>query len=81
MAGQSHSTGCEILWSPLKRSIEGTYVSVEPFHLFRYLYEQTFRFNDRAGSDATRFALALEGIINKRLTYRALIGSELLQTC
>ena len=31
----------------MKRCIGGTYVSVEPFHLFRYLDEETFRFNQR----------------------------------
>jgi hypothetical protein len=56
-------------------------VSVEPFHLFRYLDEQAFRFNNRKGSDSMRFALGLKGIINKRLTYSALTGSELPQTC
>jgi hypothetical protein len=29
----------------LKRGLKGTYVSVEPFHLFRYLDEQAFRYN------------------------------------
>jgi len=61
--------------------LKGTYVSVEPFHLFRYLDEQVFRFNNRKGSDAMRFVLALKGIIGKRLTYAALTGSELPQTC
>ncbi len=56
-------------------------MSVEPFHLFRYLDEQAFRFNERGGNDASRFALSLKGIINKRLTYTALTGSELPQTC
>ena len=65
----------------LKRGIKGTYVSVEPFHLFRYLDEQSFRFNNRKMTDAVRFALALKGIINKRLTYTALTGSELPQRC
>jgi len=65
----------------LKRAIKGTYVNVEPFHLFRYLDEQSFRFNNRKMTDASRFALALKGIINKRLTYVALTGSELPQTC
>jgi hypothetical protein len=71
----------ENFWSLLKRAIKGTYVSIEPFHLFRYLDEQAFRFNERIGNDAERFALALKGIINKRLTYNALTGSELPQTC
>jgi hypothetical protein len=68
-------------WSLLKRAIKGTYVSVEPFHLFRYLDEQAFRFNERIGSDAERFALALAGIINKRLTYKALTGADMVETC
>jgi transposase-like protein len=79
--GQVHTNGCENFWSLLKRSIKGTYVSVEPFHLFRYLDEQAFRFNERGGNDASRFFLALAGIVNRRLTYKALIGSELPQTC
>jgi transposase-like protein len=79
--GQVHTNGLENFWSLLKRAIKGTYVSVEPFHLFRYLDEQAFRFNNRKGSDAMRFALALKGILGKRLTYTALTGSELPQTC
>jgi len=80
-AGNVHTNSCENFWSLLKRAIKGTYVSIEPFHLFRYLDEQAFRFNNRKGPDAMRFALALKGIINKRLTYRALTGAELPQTC
>jgi transposase-like protein len=79
--GNVHTNGMENFWSLLKRTLKGTYVSVEPFHLFRYLDEQVFRFNNRKGSDAMRFALALKGILNKRLTYTALTGSELPQTC
>jgi transposase-like protein len=79
--GNVHTNSLENFWSLLKRAIKGTYVSVEPFHLFRYLDEQSFRFNNRKGTDAMRFALALKGIINKRLTYTALTGSELPQTC
>lgn len=79
--GEVHTNSCENFWSLLKRAIKGTYVSIEPFHLFRYLDEQAFRFNNRQTSDASRFALALKGIINKRLTYTALTGSELPQTC
>jgi transposase-like protein len=78
--GQVHTNGLENFWSLLKRAIKGTYVSVEPFHLFRYLDEQSFRFNNRKGNDAMRFALALKGILGKRLTYSTLTGSELPQT-
>ena len=79
--GEVHTNNCENFWSLLKRAIKGTYVSIEPFHLFRYLDEQAFRFNKRKLSDAARFVLALNGIIGKRLTYNALTGSELPQTC
>jgi hypothetical protein len=79
--GEVHTNNCENFWSLLKRAIRGTYVSVEPFHVFRYLDEQAFCFNNRAMNDAVRFATALEGIIGKRLTYTALTGSELPQTC
>ncbi len=79
--GNVHTNGLENFWALLKRAIKGTYVSVEPFHMFRYLDEQAFRFNNRKMTDAFRFALALKGIIGKRLTYTALTGSELPQTC
>jgi transposase-like protein len=79
--GQVHTNGLENFWSLLKRALRGTYVSVEPFHLFRYLDEQAFRFNERGGNDAARFFMALFGILNRRLTYKALIGSELPETC
>jgi transposase-like protein len=73
--GTVHTNGLENYWSLLKRSISGTYVSVEPFHLFRYLDEQAFRFNERTNNDAGRFALAMSGIVGKRLTYDALTGA------
>jgi hypothetical protein len=76
--GNIHTKGIENFWSLLKRSIKGTYVSVEPFHLFRYLDEQSFRFNTRRGKDADRFVQAVKSIAGKRLTYEELIGN---QTC
>jgi transposase-like protein len=72
--GVVHTNGLENYWSLLKRSIRGTYVSVEPFHLFRYLDEQAFRFNERSDSDSARFAKALAQIAGRRLTYEQLIG-------
>lgn len=72
--GQIHTNGIENFWSLLKRSIRGTYVSVEPFHLFRYLDEQTFRFNERKGKDADRFAKVTGQVAGKRLTYEELTG-------
>lgn len=78
--GQVHTNGMESYWSMLKRTLGGTYISVEPFHLFRYLDEQAFRFNERKATDVERFKLGLAGILGKRLTYSALTGSELPQT-
>ena len=74
--GVIHTNGMENYWSLLKRSIRGTYISVEPFHLFRYLDEQAFRFNDRSDNDATRFAKTLRQIVNRRLTFEQLIGGS-----
>jgi transposase-like protein len=79
--GQVHTNGMENFWSLLKRGLNGTYVSVEPFHLFRYLDEQAFRFNLRGGDDAARFSAAISGIVGKRLTYNALRGKEGLESC
>jgi transposase-like protein len=72
--GQIHTNGIENVWSLLKRTLGGTYVSVEPFHLFRYLDEQAFRFNGRKGSDADRFQQVVGQISGKRLEYKNLIG-------
>ena len=72
--GNVHTNGCENYWSLLKRSLKGTYVSVEPFHLFRYLDEQAFRFNNRRDmNDADRFSVAINGIVGRRLMYKDLI--------
>jgi transposase-like protein len=78
--GNVHTNGLENFWSLLKRSIKGTYVSVEPFHLFRYLDEQSFRFNSRKMTDGLRFLRAAAGIIGKRLTYVNLTGGEVSAT-
>lgn len=76
--GHVHTNGMENFWSLLKRTIRGTYVSVEPFHLFRYLDEQAFRFNERKdeNGDAGRFLKAIAGMIGKRLTWAKLTGQE-----
>ena len=73
--GQIHTNGMENFWSLLKRGLHGTYVSVEPFHLFRYLDEQMFRYNHRKDiGDAGRFDLAVQQIVGKRLTYAEVTG-------
>jgi transposase-like protein len=72
--GSVHTNGCENFWSLVKRCLHGTYVSVEPFHLFRYLDEQSFRFNNRRMTDAERFDLAVRGVFGKRLMFDQLTG-------
>src|SRR5206468_7757115 len=75
--GRVHTNSLENFWSLLKRGVSGTYVSVEPFHLFRYLDEQMFRFNNRRDlDDSGRFDLAVRQIVGKRLTFAELTGKE-----
>jgi len=75
--GKIHTNGLENFWSLLKRALKGTYVSVEPFHLFRYLDEQAFRFNERRDpqGDGGRFLTALRSVVGRRLTYRQLTAT------
>lgn len=72
--GQVHTNGLENFWSLFKRGLHGTYISVEPFHLYRYLDEQCFRFNNRKATDADRFGAIVEGIVGRRLTYEQVTG-------
>src|SRR5207253_7291869 len=72
--GHVHTNGLENFWSLLKRALKGTYVAVEPFHLFRYLDEQAFRFNERKENDQSRIMLALSGMIGKGIRYAKLTG-------
>jgi hypothetical protein len=73
--GQVHTNNCENFWSLLKRGLKGTYVSVEPFHLFRYVDEQAFRYNSRLPmDDSERFSFLVGKAVGKRLTYAELTG-------
>jgi hypothetical protein len=77
--GKVHTNGIENFWSLLKRGLNGTYVSVEPFHLEKYVDEQVFRYNNRATkdnplNDADRFILAMHQVAGKRLTYAEVTG-------
>ena len=83
--GKVHTNGLENFWSLLKRGLGGTYVSVEPFHLFRYVDEQAFRFNHRKTekrplTDADRFALVMSNVFGRRLTWSQLTGKEATTT-
>src|SRR5664279_3656301 len=84
--GKIHTNGMDNFWSLLKRGISGTYVSVEPFHHFRYLDEQVYRYNNRATkenkvADADRFSMIVSKIVGKRLTFAALTGKTADATC
>lgn len=72
--GNVHTNKIENFWSLLKRSLKGTYVSVEPFHLFRYLDEQAFRYNARKANDGERFIDVASSVLGRRLTYSELTG-------
>lgn len=80
--GNVHTNTLENFWSLLKRGLNGTYVGVEPFHLFRYVDEQAFRYNTRKHADgenvtdAERFSTAVSQIVGRRLTYAELTGKE-----
>ena len=80
--GAVHVQGMENFWSLLKRGLTGTYIAVEPFHLFRYVDEQAFRYNTRKDEngnkikDAARFAEAMSQVLGKRLTYSELTGKS-----
>jgi len=80
--GTVHTQGIENFWSCLKRGLNGTYVSLEPFHLFRYVDEEAFRFNNRKDMngnkvpDAVRFAEAMSRVAGRRLTYSELTGKS-----
>ena len=82
-----HTNGLENFWSLLKRGLKGTYISVEPFHLFRYLDEQVFRYNNRKDGndepikDGARFELALSQIAGKRLTFAEVTGKVGAAAC
>ena len=71
-----HTNGLENYWSLLKRTLKGTYVHCAPFHLFRYLDEQNYRFNERKENDQSRFLGAMETVKNRRLTWKNLTGKS-----
>lgn len=84
--GQVHTNGLENFWSLVKRGLKGTYISVEPFHLFRYLDEQVYRYNNRATKDkfvgdGDRFQQALSQVAGKRLTFAEVTGKVGAAAC
>ena len=76
MNGNVHTNNIENFWSLLKRTLKGTYGSVDPAHLSRYLDEQTFRFNEREDNDGARFRKVASSVAGRRLTYRGFDRSK-----
>jgi len=74
--GRVHTNGIENFWSLVKRGLHGTYVSVEPYHLFRYLDERVFTFNQRGLGDYGRFEAVIRAIGGRRLTYAEVTGQR-----
>ena len=74
--GNVHTNSVENFWSLLKRTLKGTYVSVDPVHLHAYLDEQAFRFNEREHNDGTRFRKVASSVAGRRLTYAELTGKN-----
>jgi transposase-like protein len=75
--GRIHVNGMENFWSLMKRTLKGTYISVDPVHLQAYVDEQVYRFNNRKPmNDAQRFSYLVRKIVGKRLTYAELTGKD-----
>jgi transposase-like protein len=74
--GRIHTNGIESFWALLKRGLQGTYISVEPFHLFRYLDERVFTYNERTNTDRGRFEAVLGAVGGRRLTYAEATGQR-----
>ena len=74
--GNVHTNGMENFWSLLKRGLGGTYISVEPFHLFRYVDEQVFRYNRRKLTDGERLDMVCKQAMGRRLTWDELTGKD-----
>jgi transposase-like protein len=74
--GNVSTNGLENFWCLLKRSVKGTYVQVAPFHLFRYLDEQAYRYNERESNDADQFVKAVRSVTGRRLTFQEVTGKN-----
>lgn len=74
--GHVHTNGMENFWSLLDRSLDGTYVSVDPDHLCKYVDEQAFRFNEREHTPKLRFLTVAKGVTGKRMTWGDLVNRD-----
>jgi hypothetical protein len=76
--GNTHTNMIENFWSLLRRGLHGTCMSVEPFHLFRNIDEQAFRYNNRKDmDDGDRSVTAMTQMVGKRLTFAELTGKTI----
>ena len=77
--GDVHTNSVEGYFSIFKRGMKGVYQHCSEKHLHRYLAEFDFRYNNRVRlgvDDTERTAKALQGVVGKRLTYRAADNRE-----
>lgn len=72
VSGGVHTNTMESFWALLKRSIKGTQIHVDEEHLDRYVTERIFCFDYRNASDLERMRMALDGVGDRRLTWKAL---------
>ena len=75
--GEVHTNTIENYWSLVKRMLKGTYIHVQPFHLDRYLTEQSLRYNVRKEKEDIRLSIAVSNAPGHRLMYKELIGKVL----
>jgi transposase-like protein len=75
--GDVHTNTAEGFFSLLKRGIVGTFHHVDERHLWRYVDEFAFRYNNRIArgiTDGERAARLIQGAAGKRLTYKPLVN-------
>lgn len=75
--GRVHTNSIENFWSLLKRTIKGTYVSIQAEHLQKYVEEQSFRYNTRLLTPRERFVELVKSVSGKRLTWEKLTDYEI----
>lgn len=75
--GDVTTNSVEGFFSIFKRGMKGIYQHCQEKHLHRYLSEYDFRYNNRIAlgvDDESRAAVALRGVVGKRLTYKTVGG-------
>ena len=72
--GMVHTNGMESLWALLKRGYVGTYHSMSPKHLPRYVNEFTGRHNIRELDTIDQLEVIARNMNGKRLKYEELIS-------